>query len=167
MTDDTRREFLLRFAAIALAAGAVALEARGEDGSRQLAGLMPVLYGPPPVREADRDEQDFEAVNTVRFKADRFDLEGEAARTVDLQIDWLQRHPEATVTLEGRSEGPDASGAALRRVQAVGDYMMKNGIAAERIAVKAVEAERPADPGRADAKGAGKGSVITVLDRLR
>ena len=162
-TDDTRRGFLLSFAAIALAAGAAAPEARGG----QLAGLMPVLYGPPPVREVDRDECDFEAANTARFEAGRFDLDEKAARTVDLQIDWLQRHPEATVTLEGHSEGPDAAGAALQRAKAVKDYMTKNGIVAERIAVKSVEAEKSADPGRADAKSVGGGSVTTVLNRPR
>jgi peptidoglycan-associated lipoprotein len=95
-------------------------------------------------------QQDF-VVNVgdrVFFETDSSDLSPQARATLDKQAQWLQRYPQyGQFTVEGHADerGTREYNIALgaRRAQAVRDYLMSRGIAANRMRTISYGKERP------------------------
>jgi len=150
MTDN-RRDFLLRFAAAALAAlgGESALSAK--EPTRQIAELMPspmVLYGPPPRRLVKGPAL---ITTELFFVSGRLRLTADSASVLRRQITWLKQQDDYLVTLKGNCDerGTSEYNLALgqRRADAVKRLMIESGIAAERITAISLGKEQPQDLG--------------------
>jgi peptidoglycan-associated lipoprotein len=83
----------------------------------------------------------------LRFGYDAADLDGDAQRIADMNIDWLRANPKAKVELEGHCDERGTIeynlGLGSRRASAVKEYLMTNGITADRISTISYGKELP------------------------
>jgi peptidoglycan-associated lipoprotein len=83
----------------------------------------------------------------VFFAEDQSDLSDQARSTLGQQARWLQAYPRYTVTIEGHADerGTREYNLALgaRRAQAVRDYLIAQGIQAQRMRTISYGKERP------------------------
>jgi peptidoglycan-associated lipoprotein len=95
-------------------------------------------------------QQDF-VVNVgdrVFFETDSTDLTSQAQATLDKQSRWLAQYPRYSITVEGHADerGTREYNIALsaRRATAAREYLISQGVAANRISSIAYGKERPA-----------------------
>lgn len=141
-----------RPAATAEPAGAESLAAEGFD--------EPVVAG-EPLGEATGAAEGEEALDveanlaTVYFEFDSSALGPEARRVLEDNARWLIDHPDVRIVIEGHCDerGTVEYNLALgaRRAQAVRDYLVNLGVAADRIRTVSYGEERPAAPGHDEA----------------
>lgn len=106
--------------------------------------------GSAPVQVVPGSIQDF-IVNVgdrVFFDFDSSTLTAKAQETLDKQAAWLSRISTATITVEGHADerGTREYNLALgdRRANAVKDYLISKGVAANRVKTISYGKERPA-----------------------
>jgi len=84
----------------------------------------------------------------VFFDFDKSDLKPEARRTVERWAAWLRQYPNVTVTVEGHCDERGTReyniGLGERRAAAAKNYLVAQGIAANRVATISYGKERPA-----------------------
>ncbi|KZD00738.1 MULTISPECIES: peptidoglycan-associated lipoprotein Pal [unclassified Thalassospira] len=87
----------------------------------------------------------------VFFGFDKYDLAGEARRTLELQAAWLKKYPQYKVVVEGHADerGTREYNLALgeRRANSVKDYLIALGIDPSRIETISYGKERPVSLG--------------------
>ena len=95
------------------------------------------------------------AGDRVFFAYDSSLLSADATRTLQVQAAWLKGHPTAALTIEGHSDerGTREYNLALgdRRANAVRDYLVAQGVAAERLRTLSYGKERPQVAGHDEA----------------
>jgi peptidoglycan-associated lipoprotein len=121
---------------------------------------------PPPVASqpigaVPGSQQDF-VINVgerVYFDFDSYSIRGDAQPVLAAQAGWLRRYPNVRVRIEGNADqqGTREYNLALgaRRANAVREYLVANGVTADRIATVSYGKEQPIDAGtgeEADAK---------------
>ena len=83
----------------------------------------------------------------VYFDYDKSEIKDEARATLQRNADYLKRWPAAKITVEGHtdSRGTNEYNLALgdRRANAVKDYLVSRGIAADRLRTVSYGEERP------------------------
>ena len=83
----------------------------------------------------------------VHFGFDRYDLDNEARDVLGRNLEWLRQNPRAKVELEGHcdSRGTIEYNLALgaKRAKTVKDYLVTQGIAADRISTISYGKELP------------------------
>jgi len=88
-----------------------------------------------------------EAGDLIFFGLDSYALNDNSQRVLRKQAQWLQSHPNTTVTVEGHCDerGTRDYNLALgeRRANAVRDYLVSLGVAANRVATTSYGKERP------------------------
>ena len=86
--------------------------------------------------------------NKVFFDFDKSDLKPKAWDTLDKQADWLKEHEQVRVLIEGHCDerGTREYNLALgeRRAEAVKQYLIAKGVAADRIRTVSYGKDRPA-----------------------
>ncbi len=122
----------------------------GQTGGGAAAQTGGSAAGSAPVQVVPGSVQDF-IVNVgdrVFFDFDRSTLTAKAQETLDKQAEWLSRISAATITVEGHADerGTREYNLALgdRRANAVKDYLISKGVAANRIKTISYGKERPA-----------------------
>jgi peptidoglycan-associated lipoprotein len=107
------------------------------------------------------------AGDRVYFDIDRAVLKPAARETLNRQIKWLKRHPDAKVRIEGNADitGTSERNMSLgqRRADAVKNYLIAHGIAASRISTLSHGQTRPANLRRSVTAFAQNRSATTVL----
>ncbi|MDE2912971.1 MAG: peptidoglycan-associated lipoprotein Pal [Paracoccaceae bacterium] len=85
----------------------------------------------------------------VFFEVDESTLSAEAVSILDAQVEWLSVHRQYTATVEGHADerGTREYNLALgvRRAVSVRNYLVSQGIAADRIAIVTFGKERPVE----------------------
>jgi peptidoglycan-associated lipoprotein len=83
----------------------------------------------------------------VFVETDSTELSAQSRATLDKQAQWLRNYPQYTFTIEGHADerGTREYNIALgaRRAQAVRDYLISRGIAANRMRTISYGKERP------------------------
>jgi peptidoglycan-associated lipoprotein len=83
----------------------------------------------------------------VFFETDSSDLSAQSQATLDRQVQWLTKYAQYAFTIEGHADerGTREYNLALgaRRANAVRDYMIARGIAADRMHTISYGKERP------------------------
>jgi peptidoglycan-associated lipoprotein len=168
---DSRRDFLMRFAATAVAAAGAGCETATPEATPDIRQpIIHVVYGPPP-GGFDRREEFYSRIgNQVFFGGGRLDLGPEAKAMLDRQIQWLKSAPPYPIILQGHCDerGSREYNLALgeRRAEAVKIYMVSQGLAHDRITVLSFGREQPVDEGHTEAAWAKNRRVETVLEPL-
>jgi peptidoglycan-associated lipoprotein len=127
-----------KFAAIVMAALAIAGCAKNADQNAALAGAA-----------APGSQQDF-VVNVgdrVFFETDSSELTDQARATLDKQAQWLGNYNRYAFTIEGHADerGTREYNIALgaRRAETVRQYMVSRGVSAQRMRTISYGKERP------------------------
>ena len=105
--------------------------------------------------------------DTVFFAFDSSSLSAEAQAALDTQVAWLKKHDDVNVIVQGHCDdrGTREYNLALgeRRANAVKQYLVSQGIAADRISVISYGKERPAVLGSNEAAWAQNRRAVTVV----
>ncbi len=101
----------------------------------------------PAVRPAPADFVAIPEVKAVRFDFDRALIRSDDARVLDANVEYLKNNVDTLVLIEGHADerGTAEYNLALgeRRARAARDYLVSQGIAADRISLVSFGEERP------------------------
>ncbi len=107
------------------------------------------------------------AEDRVFFAFDSSAISLDAAEVLDTQVKWLKDHEEVKVVVQGYCDerGTREYNLALgeRRANAVKQYLVSKGVAADRISVISYGKERPAVLGSNEAAWAQNRRAVTVV----
>ena len=144
---------LLLIGAVSAGAQLPGLRKRGPQPPQQQ--QQPVLVG------IDAQRADFAAQSggtTVYFGAENVGLSVAERTVLSAQANWLRRHPEMVVRIEGYGDAGDTRDHALavgaRRAEEVRSYLLLLGVPAAQVSATTWGKERP-----------GLGRAVTVLVR--
>ena len=105
---------------------------------------------PPPPAEVRPAPQEFSAKDELKpvfFDFDRSDIRPSETPVLDANARWLQTNRDVLLIIEGHCDerGTDAYNLALgeRRARSVRDYLVAQGVAADRITTVSYGEERP------------------------
>jgi peptidoglycan-associated lipoprotein len=136
-------------AVIALSVGACANK-DGKGTGENLLGPNAGLNGGKGGRGGPPGSQQDFAQNVgdiVYFSTDATDLTPEAQTTLTTQAKWLQQYAQYTITIEGHADerGTREYNIALgaKRAQSVREFLVRNGINAQRVRTVSFGKERP------------------------
>lgn len=103
----------------------------------------------------------------VFFGFDKYDLAGEARRTLELQAAWLKKYPQYKVVVEGHADerGTREYNLALgeRRANSVKDYLIALGIDPSRVETISYGKERPVALGHDEESWAKNRRSVSVI----
>jgi peptidoglycan-associated lipoprotein len=104
----------------------------------------------------------------IYFKKGRYALTPEAKEILSRKAEWLHKHPEIDVVIEGHTDerGSKEFNIAFgdRRAGAVKSYLIGKGIARERMNAVSFGKEKPVDPSRTEAARAKNRRVHFVIE---
>lgn len=145
--------------AILLLVGAAAAEAQLPGLRRR--GPQPQQQQQPVMVGIDAQRAEFAAQSggtTVYFGAESVGLTVPARTALNAQANWLRRHPEVVVRVEGYGDAGDTRDHALavgaRRAEEARSYLVLLGVPAAQVSATTWGKERP-----------GLGRAVTVLVR--
>lgn len=125
----------------------------------------PQSAGPPPGTQADLVTS---VGDRVFFGYDRYDLAPESRLVLEGQADWLQQHPNLTITVEGHCDerGTREYNLALgeRRANSVKGYLIALGVDSRRISTISYGKERPAVAGASESAWGQNRRSVTKVD---
>ena len=140
-------------------ASAASAEARVERLSAELAAALQDLR----TRRGDRGV--VVSVEDVLFEPGQATLHSAALADLSRLADFLQRHPELAVQIEGHSDGSENDALSVQRARAVESYLVMRGVEAGRITTVA---QGPYEPVSSNATAAGRAQnrrvEIVLLD---
>lgn len=116
-----------------------------------------------------REARDFmaNAEDRVFFNYDSSALTNNAVEVLDTQVAWLKKHEKVNVIVQGYCDerGTREYNLALgeRRANSVKQYLISQGIAADRISTISYGKERPAVLGNNEAAWAQNRRAVTVV----
>ena len=105
------------------------------------------LAGPAAPRPSPKEFAAIDALKDVHFEFDKYDIRPEDAKTLDANASWLKSNAENLVLIEGHCDerGTNEYNLALgeRRAKATMNYLVSQGIQANRITIISYGEERP------------------------
>ena len=133
----------------------------------------PAETAPPPAPVGETvlpgSERDF-VVNVgdrVYFDFDKYDIRTDAQPLLEAQAAWLKRYPAVAVRIEGNCDerGTREYNLALgaRRANAVRDFLVARGVAADRISTVSYGKEKPIDAGTGEEADAHNRNAHTAI----
>ena len=155
---------------LALAACSTNEDKPATSGSAQ---AVTTTTAPPPKvavnapRPGSQEELNATIGDRVQFGFDRYDLSPEARATIGSWADWMKRHQNVALNIEGHADerGTREYNLALgaRRANAVKDYMTALGVASGRLQTVSFGKERPAVLGSNEAAWAQNRRGVAVV----
>ncbi|AJD51553.1 peptidoglycan-associated lipoprotein [Thalassospira sp. MBR-102] len=162
----------LRILSVFAAAALLAACETAPDSSATSAGEGVSTTNQPSSTSSTLSESSPEwfAVNVgdrVFFGFDKYDLSGEARRTLELQSAWLKKYPQYKVVVEGHADerGTREYNLALgeRRANSVKDYLVALGIDPSRVETISYGKERPVALGHDEESWAKNRRSVSVI----
>jgi peptidoglycan-associated lipoprotein len=171
-----RNTLILAAAAVALAAGGCARKAPPPEAIPPAADQAPL---PPGTDPADVELTELPAMqadlvakagsDTVYFGTDEHSLDSASQATLAAQARWLLANPRVRASIEGHADerGTREYNMALgeRRAAAARDFLVSQGVPAERLLVTSWGKERPVAPGSDETAWAQNRRAVTVIVR--
>lgn len=107
---------------------------------------------PPPVAVVPPPPPPVETFPDVFFDYDKWDIRPDQHEAITKVLDYLKRHPETEVTIEGHCDERGSTGYNIRlgerRAAETKAWLVKNGIAPERLRTISFGKSRPFESGR-------------------
>ena len=171
-----RKHLILATAAIALMSTACARKTPPPEALPPAGDQVPV---PPGVDPADVELTELPAMqtdlvakagsDTVYFGTDEYSLDQAAQTTLAAQARWMQANPNVRASIEGHADerGTREYNMALgeRRANAARDFLVSQGVPADRLLVTSWGKERPVAAGSDETAWAQNRRVVTVVVR--
>ncbi len=158
-----RRHIFAALAAVALVSGCASTTPEVEEEEEVVVSAVEVEEVEPQEEEAFVQE----AKDRVFFGFDKSNLTADAVAVLKNQAEWLKANPETTVVIEGHTDdrGTRDYNLALgeRRAVAVKNYLISQGVDADRIQVISYGKERPAVVGANEAAWSQNRRAVTVV----
>ena len=158
-----RRHIFAALAAVALVSGCASTTPEVEEEEEVVVSAVEVEEVEPQEDEAFVQE----AKDRVFFGFDKSNLTADAVAVLKNQAEWLKANPETTVVIEGHTDdrGTRDYNLALgeRRAVAVKNYLISQGVDADRIQVISYGKERPAVVGANEAAWSQNRRAVTVV----
>ncbi len=158
-----RRHIFAALAAVALVSGCASTTPEVEEEEEIVVSAVEVEEVEPQEEEAFVQE----AKDRVFFGFDKSNLTADAVAVLKNQAEWLKANPETTVVIEGHTDdrGTRDYNLALgeRRAVAVKNYLISQGVDADRIQVISYGKERPAVVGANEAAWSQNRRAVTVV----
>jgi peptidoglycan-associated lipoprotein len=105
------------------------------------------LAGPAAARPSPKEFSAVDALKDIHFEFDKYDVRPEDAKTLDANASWLKSNAENLVLIEGHCDerGTNEYNLALgeRRAKATMNYLVSQGVQANRITIISYGEERP------------------------
>jgi peptidoglycan-associated lipoprotein len=105
------------------------------------------LAGPAAARPSPKEFATVPALKDVHFEFDKYDIRPEDSKTLDANASWLKSNAENLVLIEGHCDerGTNEYNLALgeRRAKATMNYLVSQGVQANRITIISYGEERP------------------------
>ena len=105
------------------------------------------LAGPAAPRPSPKEFTAVDALKDVHFEFDKYDIRPEDAKTLEANASWLKSNAENLVLIEGHCDerGTNEYNLALgeRRAKATMNYLVSQGVQANRITIISYGEERP------------------------
>ncbi len=140
--------------------GASAGGAGAAGGAKTMAKTMAVMPG-------SQEDLVVNVGDRVFFDFDKFNVNAEARKTLELQSAWLKRNASVTITIQGHADerGTREYNLALgdRRANAVKDYLITLGVNPQRIDTISYGKERPVAIGSTNAAWAQNRRGVTKV----
>ena len=160
-----RYKILGLIAAVALVA---ACETASEGGGAQTGGgATSATTSAGAIRPGSQEDLVVNVGDRVFFDFDKFNLKPDARKTLEKQAAWLKANPSVRVTVEGHCDerGTREYNLALgeRRANSAKDFLVANGIAANRVRVISYGKERPVALGHDEASWAQNRRAVSVI----
>ena len=103
----------------------------------------------------------------IFYDYDKSNIRNDQRATLQKQAEWLKRYPQVQITLEGHCDerGTRDYNLALgeRRANSAKDFLVANGIAANRVRVISYGKERPVALGHDEASWAQNRRAVSVI----
>ena len=103
----------------------------------------------------------------VFFDFDKYNVRNDQRATLQKQAEWLKKYPQVQITVEGHCDerGTREYNLALgeRRANSAKDFLVANGVAANRIRTISYGKERPVALGHDEASWAQNRRAVTVI----
>lgn len=116
---------------------------------------MEVAPAPPPAPGVAVTEERLSQFDDVLFDFDKSELREDGRRTCEAVADYLTKHPQAKILIEGHCDerGTAEYNLALgeRRATAVMNYLVSLGVPRAALSTISFGEERPLDPGHDEA----------------
>jgi len=125
------------------------LTAKGAGGTQEATARVTVTQPPPPsVAAAPSDQELFnQNVKDVFFDYDKSDIRPDAQQALMADAAFLQQHPNIRFTVEGHCDERGSTeynlGLGDRRATAVKDFLVQQGVSADRIRTISYGKEKP------------------------
>ena len=125
------------------------LTAKGAGGTQEATARVTVTQPPPPpVAAAPSDEELFNRnVKDAFFDYDKSDIRPDAQQALMADAALLQQHPNIRFTVEGHCDERGSTeynlGLGDRRATAVKDFLVQQGVSADRIRTISYGKEKP------------------------
>jgi peptidoglycan-associated lipoprotein len=107
----------------------------------------PAVAAAPAARPSPKEFEANAALRDVFFEFDKYDIRPEDAKTLDANATWLKANAENLVLIEGHCDerGTNEYNLALgeRRAKATMNYLVSQGVQANRITIISYGEERP------------------------
>jgi peptidoglycan-associated lipoprotein len=105
------------------------------------------LAGPAAARPSPKEFAAVDALKDIHFEFDKYDIRPEDAKALDANASWLKSNAENLVLIEGHCDerGTNEYNLALgeRRAKATMNYLVSQGVQANRITIISYGEERP------------------------
>lgn len=134
------------------------------------AAPAPPPAAPPaePARSVPKEFAEIDAVKPIYFDFDKHDIRPDDAKILDANAEWLKTNEDMLLLIEGYCDerGTAEYNRALgeRRAQATRDYLIARGIAAERISIAGVGADRAVCTEQSEACWSKNRRAITLVN---
>ena len=124
---------------------ATIISGRDMDGAGVRAGSSTFQSG-GTARPRLGDFAAHDEIRDVHFDFDSYEIEFAEAKVLDSSVQWLRKHPEALLLIEGHTDerGTNEYNVVLgeRRAKASKNYLVSHGIASSRITILSYGEER-------------------------
>jgi len=171
-----RKNLILAAAALALMTAGCAKKTPPAEGIPPAGDQVPV---PPGVDPADVELTELPAMqadlvakagsDTIYFGTDEYGLDAASQATLAAQAKWMQANPNVRASIEGHCDerGTREYNMALgeRRANAAREFMISQGVPAERLLVTSWGKERPVAAGSDESAWAQNRRAVTVIVR--
>ncbi len=111
---------------------------------------MPPAEATPPAEAAPPPPKEFaavEALKGIHFGFDKYDIRPDDAKILDENANWIKANPDGLILIEGHCDerGTDEYNLALgeRRAKATLNYLVAQGVPADRLTPISYGKERP------------------------
>ena len=168
-----RYKFLGLIAAVALVAACETAPSGGASAGGAGSAKPVETYSTPlsgvaaSVRPGSQEDLVVNVGDRVFFEFDKFNVNAEARKTLELQAAWMKRNGSVTVTIQGHCDerGTREYNLALgeRRANAVKDYLITLGVNPQRIDTISYGKERPVAIGSTNAAWAQNRRGVTKV----